>query len=211
MADLPVDRTLSPSIPHDWLAVPRLSTLCLNLLMSPCEPSHLPPLLDAYEWDTFEAGRIHPLLDAAVLHQLIPNIPEVDLRRVLQAMKSAGSSHALSMSDNRRGSTSFLLGAPQPGKVDPFPRSHRPVTPDDASINPWFYPCPSPRHLEFGTSFPEAVKRSRNLFLHPAEERIEWRDVFGITALPIRWLGCSPGCLAFVEEEEGDDWGLDEG
>lgn len=47
------------------------------------------------------------------------------------------------------------------------------------------------------------------LFVHPAEERIEWREVFGIPDLPVRWVGCSPGCLDFLEREEEDGFELD--
>ena len=179
--------------------------MCLNLLISPRQPSNLPPLLDAYDWD-IPAGQLHPLLDPASLHQLIPHVSEADLRRVLQALKSAGSAYAQSKSHNSY--ISSVHGVSQQ-KVDPFPRSHRFIKPDDAYLNPWFCPCPSPRHLEYDSSWSE-VKSSRRLFLNPSEERLEWREVFGISSLPVKWLGCSPGCLAFLKKEEGDDWGLED-
>ena len=206
----PSGRTLSPLISSNRLAVPRLSALCLNLLISPCRPTGLPPLLDAYDWETPAKGQLHPLLDATALHQLIPNISEIDLRRLLQALKSAGAMHSQPASDlHLGGANASFLGVTQ-FRLDPFPRSNRDAVPDDASTNPWYYPCPSPRHLEYDVSpIGTAFKRDRHLFLHAAEERIEWREVFGIPGLPIAWSGCCPGCLAFLEEEEGANWDMD--
>jgi hypothetical protein len=48
----------------------------------------------------------------------------------------------------------------------------------------------------------------RRLFLDPAEERFEWVEICGQKNLPIRWLGCSPGCLAFLDKDE-DEFGFD--
>jgi hypothetical protein len=48
------------------------------------------------------------------------------------------------------------------------------------------------------------------LYVEPAEERIEWRDVHGLARLPIKWKGCSPGCLTFLEEDEEEDWAFEE-
>ena len=89
-----------------------------------------------------------------------------------------------------------------------FPSSHVTQAPDDAAENPYYYPCKSPRHRICDT---EATVEhpTRHIFLHAAEERVEWMDVFEMKGLPIQWLGCSPGCLAFLEEEEEDEcWGL---
>ncbi|KAK8847615.1 hypothetical protein IAR55_005474 [Kwoniella newhampshirensis] len=91
---------------------------------------------------------------------------------------------------------------------NPFPWSHRAAEPDDASLNRYYYPCPSPRHLELDRHC--AVQPTRHIFLHPAEERIEWREVFKVSGLPVRWLGCSPGCLAHLENEEEEEWTLDD-
>jgi hypothetical protein len=54
---------------------------------------------------------------------------------------------------------------------------------------------------------------TRRLFLRAAEERLEWTTVCGQKDLPVRWKGCSPGCLEFLEhghasEIEDEMWGL---
>lgn len=92
-----------------------------------------------------------------------------------------------------------------------FPQTHRPSAPDDAAKNPYYYPCPSPRHRLTDATEPWGQSGpSRRLFLHSAEERLEWTTVFGQPNLPVRYLGCSPGCLAFLEDEQEDEelWGL---
>ena len=196
-------RNMSPIIRHCKSSVPRLTTLCLNVLISPRPPSNLPPLLDAYDWDGPEKGELHLLLDAPSLHRIIHQVSEADLRRMLQALRTAGSQYAQSKSDGQC-SSHTSLPVPSQARFDPFPRSNRPASPEDASANPYFYSCPSPRHLASGTAH-------RHLFLHHAEERIEWREVFGIPGrLPVKWLGCSPGCLAFLEEDEEEGWTLED-
>jgi len=208
LANFPTKRVFSPIISRDRSTIPRLTTLCLNLLISP--RSELPPLLDSYDWDIPPRGQLHPLLHPAALHELIPSIGSEDLPRILQALKTAGSAFVRAKPGGRRGSTTPSLGISPQSKVDPFPRSHRPIPPDDASSNPWYDPCPSPRHLKYDLTLPESSRPSRRLFLHSAEERIEWREVFGLNGLPIKWLGCSPGCLGFLEREDFDDWGYED-
>jgi hypothetical protein len=74
---------------------------------------------------------------------------------------------------------------------------------DDAARNPYFSPCPNPVH---GAEF------TRKIYVGaPAAERIEWTRVSGADKeVPIKWKGCSAGCLAFLEEaafvdeDEGD-------
>lgn len=179
-------------------SVPRLTDLCLTTLLSPRDPSGLPPLLDHYDWEGCNRGGTHPLLDPQVLKEYIPvpSLPPSDVARMLQCLNSAYV--AATQSPKRRRLT------------EPFPRSYHAPPPDDASTNPYYYPCPSPRHNEWesGHQSPSPVKLERRLFLHAAEERFEWTEVFGEKDLPIQWLGCSPGCLAFLDEE--DDFGFDE-
>ncbi|OCF44840.1 hypothetical protein I317_01329 [Kwoniella heveanensis CBS 569] len=189
--------------------VPRLTTICMNLLISPRPPNELPPLLDMYEWDAPVRGVPHPLLDPNELHEIIPSTSPKDLGRVLQVLRTA-STHF--QHKRRTGLGSSLLHS----NIDPFPKSHRPPPPDDASTNPFFYSCPSPRHLERDTlstvdDISSTMMPSRRVFLHPAEERIEWRGVCGTRDLPVRWMGCSPGCLDFLEHEddEEDEWMID--
>ncbi|WVQ98266.1 hypothetical protein IAU59_005389 [Kwoniella sp. CBS 9459] len=188
--------------------VPRLTTICMNLLISPRQPNDLPPLLDMYEWDAPVRGIPHPLLDPNELHEIIPSSSVKDLGRVLQVLRTA-STHFQHKRRTGLGSSSLH------SHTDPFPRSHRPPSPDDATINPFFYSCPSPRHLEreiiSDVDNITTVIPSRRIFLHPAEERIEWREVCGTKDLPVRWMGCFPGCLDFLEHEddEEDEWMID--
>jgi len=54
---------------------------------------------------------------------------------------------------------------------------------------------------------------TRRLYLRAAEERLEWTTICGQKGLPVRWRGCSPGCLDFLEhgqasEIEDEMWGL---
>jgi hypothetical protein len=52
--------------------------------------------------------------------------------------------------------------------------------------------CPSPRH-----------GRARAAFFVHAEERTSWESVVGgmtVTPTPVRWRGCSRGCLDFLDE-----------
>lgn len=90
--------------------------------------------------------------------------------------------------------------------MDCFPRSNTVEEPDDASRNPYYTPCPSPRHQEWDQNAEQEPRVTRRIFLDAAEERFEWRTVSGVPNLPIQWLGCSPGCLDFLEEDEEADW-----
>ncbi len=182
-------------------SVPDLYTLCLQILISPRPPSNLPPLLDDYAWDPPVKGQRHPLHDPDVLHELIPAVPSNDLRRVLQALKSCSQAHNRHR-DKRRGMAALGVGS----RPEIFPQSTRPCPLDDASENPYYYPCPSPKHLEYSTDG-DGDRPTRYLFIHPAEERIEWLKVLD-QEVPIQWLGCSPGCLDYLEEEEEEEWGF---
>ncbi|OXG53487.1 hypothetical protein J010_05331 [Cryptococcus neoformans] len=193
------DELWGPLVRHYDSPVRSLKDLCLSVLISPQKPNDLPPLLDKYYWDPPRRGVPHPLLDASAMHELIPNIDEADLERVLQLLRSCSNHHLYSKRHNPSGS---------PETVDPFPRSHRVSPSDDASTNPYYLACPSSRHLEGDGSSTLAPRR--HLFVHPAEERIQWTDVAG-HRLPVRWMGCSPGCLALEYLGEEEDWEFDGG
>jgi len=206
-------RLLSPLISYHHSPVPRLSNICMNLLISPRSPANLPPLLDAYDWPTPDQGEIHPLYDAQALHEIIPNVTVTDLERVLQTLRTASVTYCQSSSDRRRPNGGQPLAAPgEHFRSHPSLGPHRSAPPDDASTNPWFYPCPSPRHSRFEAADRDAItnRTTRHLFLHPAEERIEWREICGQSGLPIKWMGCSPGCLAFLDEDEEGEWTIEE-
>jgi hypothetical protein len=169
-------------------SVLRLSTLCINILISPRPPANLPPLLDAYDWSVDPRSLTHPLSQPAIFHACIPAIPEAQTTRILQALKSAARNHTESKSLKISSSRS------SPG---PFPRFD---VADDVSDDPYFSPCPSPRHLVYDAGSALVERPSRYLYVEPAEERIEWRDVHGLARLPIKWKGCSPGCLTFLAD-----------
>jgi len=184
--------------------------MCLNLVITPRPPSGLSPLHDSFLWET-EKGENHPLLDVDALHARVPAVSRSDLRRCLQAAKSTSHASHHGSSGNKRHAFASLGVSASPAKGLPYPTSHRTDSPDDASENPFYSPCPSPRHMEFETPLGLVSARSaRRLFLRPAEERLEWRELFGQGELPLRWKGCSPGCLAFLEAEveDEDGWGL---
>lgn len=193
------DESWGPLVRHCDSPVRSLKDLCLSVLISPQKPNDLPPLLDKYYWDPPRRGIAHPLLDASAMHELIPNIDEADLERVLQLLRSCSNHHLYSKRHNPSQS---------PETVDPFPRSHRASPSDDASTNPYYLACPSSRHLEVDGS--SVLAPRRHLFVHPAEERIQWTDVAG-HRLPVRWMGCSPGCLALEYLGEEEDWEFDGG
>lgn len=184
----PSCRVLSPKPAKESETVPRLTSLCLSVLLSPRPPTGKPPFLDL-DWDNFRRGRSHPLLDVDTLAELIPpSLRDKGLSRILQAVRSACASAG-------KGAAS----------ADFFPRSNEVLPPDNASENPYYCPCPSPKHQEWQQGDNEGVRVARRIFLDPAEERFEWVTIAGVPNLPIQWLGCSPGCLDFLEEDEGDD------
>ncbi|RXK39188.1 hypothetical protein M231_03545 [Tremella mesenterica] len=215
----PTGRRLGPLIRHIH-PINRLVDICLNILISP-HKSSIPPLAQ-YDWSS-SSGR-HPLLDPETMHTYFPHISLSDIKRMLQSVKTASDRM------ERMGKKSV-------------PKLYDTPLPDDAAENPWFYPCPNPDH-DFswdvssnvgvsgmmGNTWGESVgfgsgvsggmggsgkmEERRKLFLHPAEERIEWRDLCGVKDVPLKWWGCSPGCLRFLEGEEGEgeedvDWGLE--
>lgn len=197
---IPSGKVLGPLVSR---GMPRLSSICLRVLLSSrSSSSNLPPLLSMYSWDGPHYGRTHPLLEPDALHAHLPQISPVDCALILQTLRSSAAEA------NKRPGASF--------RDNPLPQqSHKAPPSDDASTNPYFYPCPSPRHLEYSGSF-SAGQTTRQIFLHPAEERIEWRAVLDHASLPIQWYGCSPGCLDFLEHNDDqphaadDQWGLDD-
>jgi hypothetical protein len=88
------------------------------------------------------------------------------------------------------------------------------MPPDDASQNPYYTSCPSPRHVleAQSTEGSNGQGVTRRIYLHqPAEERFEWVKIKGADSLiPIKWQGCQRGCLDFLEEaEEAPEDGFD--
>lgn len=181
--------------------------MCIGALINPRPPSEQPPFVQI-PWQ-HEKGEPHPLLDVDILHSMMPHTSRQDLARILQSTCSASKAAARSSKIGRRGGSSSITR--NLALDSHFPESHLPSLPDNAAENPYYYPCSSPRHHVYDTET-KHQQPTRHLFLHAAEERLEWRKVSNQADLPIRWLGCSPGCLTFLEnvvtESEDERWGL---
>jgi len=182
--------------------------------MTPRLPSNLPPMIDpGYKWD-LEAGQPHPLLDPRELQMSLRSLSEQDCARILRATRSACNAVPRKGVDpdsihGRRGSTASDVASNNNGSL--FPSTLRPPRPDDAAENPYYDPCPNPLHKESSTSEPPVM--TRRLYLRAAEERLEWTTICGQKNMPVRWKGCAPGCLEFLEhghasEIEDEMWGL---
>lgn len=188
---------MSPLVSNEPGNVPRLTSICLSILLSPRLPSHQAPFTK-YDWNECTVGSKHPLLVPEVLQSLMPPCFTLDdLARVQQAVRSAAAEAPKGRSH-----------IPMDGFN--FPSTSDMPQPDDAAGNPYYNPCPSPRHLEWNVDS-EANRPTRQVFLHAAEERFEWVEIAKAKNIPIQWLGCSPGCLAFLDDnEEEDDWPFDD-
>lgn len=135
----------------------------------------------------------------------IPAIDHEGISRVLQSARSISTDL-----DARTKTSGRNPSSTHPSRTaDLFPNLNRATKPDDAAKNPYFDPCPNPRHniRDVNAEHDPIVRR---LYLHAAEERIEWREVHKWPNIPIKWKGCSPGCLLFLEKDEEDEWALDE-
>lgn len=86
----------------------------------------------------------------------------------------------------------------------------RPTVPQHSI--PCLSECPSPRHrvVQPGEAYRKPV------YIVHAEERFSWEKevagqrVGGEQGVPIRWRGCSPGCLDFLESTFDEGWGVDD-
>lgn len=208
--------------------VPSLVNLCWMVAMSPRQPDQLAPLFH-YDF-VVERGKGHPLNDPIALQEFLSVSDIPTLRRVQQAVRSSHAAATAAVAKTSSLSqiaplhhqlgraTSFTRASSlkmQSLFVPPVSISHYPSVPfgssaqqedDDSSLNPFFEPCPSPRHSEYDDEAMPMLRPSRRVFLHAAEERLEWREVLGLNEkLPIRWKGCSPGCLDFLEKSEDAD------
>lgn len=206
--------------------IPTLSSLCWMVVISPRQPDNVAPLVN-YDFE-MERGKGHPLNDPVALQSFCSHSDIATLQRVQQAARSSHTAAKLAASKpSSMGHGDFArfggrqgFGRSQSVQQQSFVKpsiGHYPSRPfgsdklgpaedDDASLNPYFEPCPSPRHAEYDEHAEPHSRPTRRVFLHAAEERIEWREVLGLKEkLPIRWKGCSPGCLDFLEVDEDND------
>ncbi|CAE6436483.1 unnamed protein product [Rhizoctonia solani] len=75
-------------------------------------------------------------------------------------------------------------------------------TEDACNLYNW---CPGQKHRKNPDTDTEAVPH--RVFVHPAEERLEWVTMLAgcelSSAVPILWRGCSLGCLGFLDGDSG--------
>lgn len=139
------------------------------------------------------------LVTAFDLHAAYPVLDKSTCQRIVASLRSA------------------LAALPRGDPLAKLAKVFSPLdvpTSEDAHLNPWFSPCPSPRHLYEG----EHGEGRRVVFLKPEEVRYEWTAVPGTGGgelYPVRWEGCSRGCLDFLEEAEEEEeeeaaWGVPE-
>lgn len=194
------------------LAPLSLRDLCLNVLLSSREPDHLPPLLTHVDWISETDANDHhdhALQDSASLLRKCPQLIEGEARRIVSSTKAATDDATISrqMKDGvpnpafassrgkKSSSSSTLLSSP--ADLNASSDSDSDTDADDAAANPYFLPCPSPRHQS-----PDS-EVTRVVYVHePMERRVEWVKIAGNEEeVPILWKGCQRGCLDFLEQE----------
>jgi hypothetical protein len=199
----PSGRKLEPLVVHHD-GPPSLRSMALSVLLSSRQSHNLPPILTSIDWDPAPeergtAAAIHGLYDA---HALMDRVRCLTVTEATAVIASAKASYRHSSSSRKHDD-----GIPNPafsgGKSSAAGfRTSAPASTDepldDAAKNPYFSPCPNPAHEQVFT---------RKVYVGtPAEERIEWARVSGADKeVPIKWKGCSVGCLQFLEEAPWSD------
>jgi hypothetical protein len=123
-------------------------------------------------------------------HAGVPHLRELSLRRLIRPMTADEDRSVLEKLYALPLPNSEALGVPHEISMalNPAPKDF---------TNPFHCVCPSPRHEQMHESVP--------IFVDPVVERFEWIDRVGelpVSAprVPIRWRGCSRGCLNFLED-----------
>ncbi|KAG9048797.1 hypothetical protein FS837_011999 [Tulasnella sp. UAMH 9824] len=177
------DRVMSPLVRHRR-DVRSLLDIATSVLLSP-------PLSSATEAGMKTKTKLEEIwelpLPSGVLNAELVRKIDAALPRSCRSRTMESASRAL------------RPASPSPQPSGKQPATSRDVNDDDAGMNARYNVCPSPNHL------------SRTMFVDHGEERFEWiKDVVEVVvsdlpggAVPIRWRGCSAGCLGFLEK--GDD------
>jgi len=181
-------------------AIPSLYSMCMTKLLSTSEPTHIPPLLSRFDWNP-EGGEIHALQSAANLHKHLKHLKLEDCARVIQALRSASDAKQARAYDQ---GLPGITAAMDRQRFQKTQRNRETSLEEDAADNPFFAPCPNPRHYRYDGS-KDAPKVSKWIYLHqPVEHRIQYVDLAGEKAVPIKWEGCARGCLDFLAEKESE-------
>jgi hypothetical protein len=199
--DAPSGRKLARLIVADGAEdepVPSLYTLCMTKLLSTSEPTHIPPLLSRFDWNP-EGGENHALQSAENLRKHFRHLNLKDCARVIQVLRSASDAKQARAYDQ---GLPDLATSQARKRLQQVRRDRETSLEEDAVDNPFFGPCPNPRHYRYdGNS--DAPKVSKWIYLQrPAEQRIQYVDIAGEKGIPIRWEGCARGCLDFLMDEE---------
>ena len=183
--------------------VPSLHSLCLAKLLSTSETSHIPPLLSRFDWNP-EGGENHALQSPENLRRHLKHLTLADCARVIQALRSASDAK-----QDRAYEHSFPenVASPARRRMQKNRRQRETSLTEDAATNPFFAPCPNPRHYyRRGEGTDKISRMTKWIYLQsPVEERIEYVEIAGEKSIPIKWEGCCRGCLDFLIEPDLDD------
>lgn len=188
--------------------IPTLYELCLRVLLSqaadPLDPTALqsPPFFTAYP----DLATLGAFGSAAQLRAYALFDDEEAERRSLALLEPRGPGgqrldrgidcEAIHQEDAER--VIACLRSSAPGKLRPSLTNDE-ETDEDASLNPFYEPCPDPRLGERGV---------RRVFLTPVEERFEWLRIPGMVGgerFPVRFRGATVGSLNFLDELVRED------
>lgn len=179
-------------------AVPSLYSMCMTKLLSTSEPAHIPPLLSRFDWNP-EGGEVHALQSAANLQKHLKHLKLRDCARVIQVLRSASDAKQTRSYDQ---GVPGMTATVDRKRLQKTQRNRETSLEEDAADNPFFAPCPNPRHYRYDGSS-DIPKVSKWIYLHqPVEQRIQYVDLAGEKAVPIKWEGCAPGCLDFLAEAD---------
>lgn len=178
--------------------VPSLHDLCLAKLLSTSEPGHIPPLLSHFDWNP-EGGENHALQSPNNLRKHLKHLSLEDCARVIQALRSASDAKQARSYDQGLPEN---ISSPARRRLQKHRRERETSLKEDAADNPFFAPCPNPRHYRREEAS-DTPRLSKWVYLQsPAEARIQYVEVAGEKNIPIRWEGCCRGCLDFLVEPE---------
>jgi hypothetical protein len=157
-----------------------ITTLSLTALSVHPNPFHSCPPIP-------ETGRCTGQL--IVNHTGLVPLRELAIRRLIRPLELGETHSALE--------SMYTLPLPSPSVSGISEGLQIVLTPPSSgSLNPFQSTCPSPLHKKAQEPTP--------LFVDPMLEQFEWVDKIGevvISAprIPIRWRGCSTGCLNFLD------------
>ncbi|KAH9926331.1 uncharacterized protein BXZ73DRAFT_49550 [Epithele typhae] len=186
---------------------PSLTELCLRALVAHPKPS--PPVV------TTDAASQAPALtflessyDLPLTTDLIINPSILSVLRVCVPAAVARPAEHLTRTKRRREDSHSSISDDVFGTLSASSSARLEDTPSCSEDTTGSGVCPSPRHRD-GDLW---LDGREPVFVHPSEERFTWEDmVAGVSVggegvvgagVPLRWRGCSRGCLAFLDPPE---------